>query len=120
MLVAVASLGTNFIWTAGGPDADWDTAGNWFKVTSPPEWPNNNASDAVIPWDGSNTWQVDLVDVTVNTVTIKGNVDFGEAPGSSDPELSVGGSGPSITIDAVSGDVEVTISGGASLYVNVP
>jgi hypothetical protein len=100
-VASVVALGASFTWTGNGGDDDWDTCGNWDACTQMPTYPSDCNSDATI--DG--TYTVDLVEESIDDLTVCGTVTFGDA-NDDDPTLFV----DSLTIE---GGGSVTIGDGA-------
>lgn len=94
-------LGASFTWSGNGADDDWDTCGNWDACSQFFQYPGTG-DDATI--DG--TYTVDLIDQTIDDLTLSGTVTFGAAE--TDPVLTVN----TLTIQS---HASLTISEGASI-----
>jgi hypothetical protein len=82
VLVAVATAAL-WTWTGSGGDDHWDTCANWDRCSIAQEFPGDG-DDALI----EGTYDVDLIDETIDDLTVDGTVTFGDANGD-DPTLEV-------------------------------
>ena len=95
-------LGASFSWSGSGTGDDWDTCGNWDACSGARGYPQAG-DDATI--DG--TYDVDLVTVTIDDLTVTGIVTLGDAD-SDDPTLTL----DSLT---VTGDSTVELTEGSTV-----
>lgn len=90
LLGATVCLAGTFSWTGAGSDDDWDTIPNWSGLGGSLGYPDDYADDAIIEGPGASpaTTTVNLVDETIDDLTVTGRVSF-EDPANADPQLHV-------------------------------
>lgn len=67
-----------FTWTGSGADTKWNTTGNW-STPGGTGYPDDCNDDASIPYTAGG-WDIALVEVQIDDLTISSSVDFTAAP----------------------------------------
>lgn len=106
---AASAWAATFSWTAHGADDDWDTCGNWVVIGGGCS-PDDGNDDATVPYT-SGGWTINLVQATMDDLTINGSVTFGNAGGT--PELTV----DSLTIGATNAETVLDLTGGGGASI---
>lgn len=106
--IAGTAVATHYVWTANGDATTWVDQDNWDDPCGTEDcYPKSTADDAKFPFENGGWGDVLLDTLTIDDLTVKGNVDF--VGGDTSPVLTV----DSFTITAVegNGDVVITIDG---------
>ncbi len=103
----------------GGPtNRSWSWPCNWAHRICLPNGPIPDEADdkATFPWNGSGAWTVDLfeVEVSINSLTIDGSVDFLVVPDVPNPFRITT---DTLWITPTTGDIEITMTGDAEIKV---
>ena len=104
-------MAMTFIWTSGDEQLPncWNKSVIWYTIV-PDGWPDDLNDDAIIHYtEDPEEWCVDLVTVTIDDLSIDGNVTFGAVSGT--PTLTV----DSLIIGNADHDVTVQIGEDATI-----
>lgn len=107
----LAANANSYTWTGASViDVGWERNANWNPTVIPGTYPSTIGDDAFIPYT-SGGYDVWLVNVTIDDVTITGDVDFSTASGTKTVNcdtFTISGSTNGATVTVASGAVIAT------------